>query len=107
MRRSRRTRTLRIPTVDGAVSGRPARFASFVLDGLTTRIVRGDFPPGTVLPTEPALCKEFGFSLTVVREALKLLEERSLVRIEQGRGTTVQPRESWSAWTERRHRRFT
>ena len=67
--------------VDGAVSGRPARFARFVVDDLTTRIVRGDIPPGTVLPTEPALCKELGFSRTVVREALKLLEERSLVRI--------------------------
>ena len=50
---------------------------------------------GEVLPTEPALCEEFGFSRTVVREGLKLLEGRGLVRVEQGRGTTVQPRSSW------------
>jgi DNA-binding FadR family transcriptional regulator len=31
----------------------------------------------------------------VVREGLKLLEGRGLVRVEQGRGTTVQPRSSW------------
>ena len=30
----------------------------------------------------------------MIREALKLLEERGLVRVEQGRGTTVQPRDS-------------
>ena len=45
-----------------------------------------------MLPTEPALCEQFGFSRTVIREGLKLLEERGLVRVEQGRGTTVQPR---------------
>ena len=49
-----------------------------------------------MLPTEPALCEEFGFSRTVIREGLKLLEERGLVRVEQGRGTTVQPRSSWN-----------
>ena len=48
-----------------------------------------------MLPTEPTLCEEFGFSRTVIREGLKLLEERGLVRVEQGRGTTVQPRSSW------------
>ena len=50
------------------------------------------FAEGDVLPTEPALCEQFGFSRTVIREGLKLLEERGLVRVEQGRGTTVQPR---------------
>ena len=49
-----------------------------------------------MLPTEPALCEQFGFSRTVIREGLKLLEERGLVRVEQGRGTTVQPRTVWN-----------
>lgn len=31
----------------------------------------------------------------MIREALKLLEERGLVNVEQGRGTTVRPRTSW------------
>jgi GntR family galactonate operon transcriptional repressor len=60
------------------------------------RVIRGEFVPGSVLPTEPALGEEFGFSRTVVREALRQLEERGLVRIEQGRGTTVQSRVSWN-----------
>jgi GntR family transcriptional regulator, galactonate operon transcriptional repressor len=79
----------------GYSKGRPARYASVIVDELGEQIISGAFAEGDVLPTEPALCEEFGFSRTVVREGLKLLEERGLVRVEQGRGTTVQPRSSW------------
>jgi DNA-binding FadR family transcriptional regulator len=67
-----------------------------VVEELANEIIRGVFPAGEVLPTEPALCEQFGFSRTVIREALKMLEERGLVRVEQGRGTTVQPRDMWN-----------
>ena len=80
---------------DGRQNRRPARFASVVVEEIAQQIISGTFAEGDVLPTEPALCEEFGFSRTVVREGLKLLEERGLVRVEQGRGTTVQPRSSW------------
>jgi DNA-binding FadR family transcriptional regulator len=83
-------------TRDGVAQWRPARFASFVVEELADRIIRGDLPEGEVLPTEPALCEQFGFSRTVIREGLKLLEERGLVRVAQGRGTTVQSRDSWN-----------
>lgn len=75
---------------------RPARFASVVVSALAHRIIGGELAPGDVLPTEAALCDEFGFSRTVIREAVKTLEERGLVRVEQGRGTTVQPRAVWN-----------
>jgi DNA-binding FadR family transcriptional regulator len=75
---------------------RPARFASVVVEELAEAIVGGALAEGDVLPTEPALCEQFGFSRTVIREALKMLEERGLVRVEQGRGTTVQPRDAWN-----------
>src|SRR3954447_4880395 len=74
---------------------RPARFASVIFETLGDEIIGGVLSAGDVLPTEPVLCEEFGFSRTVVREGLKLLEGRGLVRVEQGRGTTVQPRSSW------------
>jgi len=80
----------------GTARSRPARLASVVVEELADQIVGGTLAEGDVLPTEPALCDEFGFSRTVVREGLKLLEERGLVRVEQGRGTTVQPRDSWN-----------
>jgi DNA-binding FadR family transcriptional regulator len=74
---------------------RPARLASVIFDVIGDKIIGGELAAGDVLPTEPGLCEEFGFSRTVVREGLKLLEGRGLVRVEQGRGTTVQPRSSW------------
>lgn len=74
---------------------RPARLASVIFEALGDKIIGGVLSEGDVLPTEPALCEEFAFSRTVVREGLKLLEGRGLVRVEQGRGTTVQPRSSW------------
>ena len=81
---------------DNARTRRPGRLASVVVEELAHRIVSGNLAAGDVLPTETVLCDEFGFSRTSIREGLKLLEERGLVRVEQGRGTTVQPRESWS-----------
>ena len=84
------------PSRERRARRRPARLASVVVEELTEQIVRGELAQGEVLPIEPALCAEFGFSRTVVREGLKLLEERGLVRVEQGRGTTVQPRVSWN-----------
>jgi GntR family galactonate operon transcriptional repressor len=82
--------------VDRARSRRPARLASVVLEELAHRIIGGTLPEGSVLPTEPVLGEQFAFSRTVIREGLKQLEERGLVRVEQGRGTTVQPRDSWN-----------
>ena len=70
--------------------------ASVVVEEIAHRILGGGFREGAVLPTEPALEREFGFSRSVIREGLKLLEERGLVRVEQGRGTTVQGRDSWN-----------
>ncbi|HVN62920.1 MAG TPA: FadR/GntR family transcriptional regulator [Gaiellaceae bacterium] len=83
-------------TRQGKGSRRPGRLASVIVEELANEIIGGTLAAGDVLPTEPALCEEFGFSRTVIREALKLLEERGLVRVEQGRGTTVQPRDAWN-----------
>ena len=81
--------------LDRPRSRRPGRLASVVVEELAHRIIGGDLPVGALLPPEPALCEQFRFSRTVIREGLKLLEERGLVRVEQGRGTSVQPRDSW------------
>ena len=81
---------------DGKASFRPGRLASVVVDTLAQEIISGRLVTGDVLPIEPALCQQFGFSRTVIREGVKLLEERGLVLVEQGRGTTVQPRSAWN-----------
>jgi DNA-binding FadR family transcriptional regulator len=79
-----------------ARSRRPARYPTVVAEELAQEIIGGALPAGAVLPAEPVLGDRFGFSRTVIREALKLLEERGLVRVEQGRGTTVQARDAWN-----------
>ncbi len=81
---------------DGGPTWRPGRLASVVVEELAQQIIGGSLMEGEILPTEPALCEQFGFSRTVIREGVKLLEERGLVRVEQGRGTTVQPRNTWN-----------
>lgn len=60
------------------------------------RVVRGDWPPGTVLPDEPSLCALFDVSRTVVREAIKMLSSKGMLEVRPRRGTTVLPRKRWS-----------
>ena len=79
---------------------RPANLASAVAGELVARIVRGQHPEGTPLPPEPALCETFSVSRTVVREAVKMLQEKGLVQVRQGSGTTVTPRTMWNLLDE-------
>lgn len=47
--------------------------------------------PGDFLPSATTIAEEFSVSRPVVREALRTLEARGLVRTENGRGAIVQP----------------
>lgn len=75
---------------------RPANLASAVAGELVSRIVSGLHPEGLPLPPEPALCEAFSVSRTVVREAVKMLQEKGLVQVRQGSGTTVTSRAMWN-----------
>jgi DNA-binding FadR family transcriptional regulator len=79
-----------------AVPKRPARLGSVVVSELLDRIVSGDLPQLSTLPNEPALCEAFGVSRTVIREAVKVLEEKGLLYARQGQGTTVAPYDNWN-----------
>ena len=79
---------------------RPPNLASAVAAELVTRIVGGLHAPGSLLPTEPALCETFSVSRTVVREAVKMLQEKGLVLVRQGSGTTVTPPVTWNMLDE-------
>ncbi len=48
--------------------------------------------PGTVLPSEAALCKRFGVARSVVRQALSVLVADGLIHREQGRQAVVAAR---------------
>ncbi|SEC60299.1 DNA-binding transcriptional regulator, FadR family [Amycolatopsis tolypomycina] len=79
---------------------RPANLGSAVTAELVDRIVRGVHPPGTSLPSEPALCESFSVSRTVVRETVKLLQAKGLVQVRQGAGTVVNPASMWNMLDE-------
>jgi DNA-binding FadR family transcriptional regulator len=79
---------------------RPANLASAITAELVRRIVRGVHQPGTPLPPEPALCETFAVSRTVVREAVKILQEKGLVQVRQGTGTLVTPQTTWNMLDE-------
>lgn len=56
---------------------------------LLNEIQGGRYPVGTQLPTEFALCEQFGVSRFTVREAVKRLVQMGLVVRQPRRGTTV------------------
>jgi DNA-binding FadR family transcriptional regulator len=60
-----------------------------VVNELQAAIVKGDYPAGARLPTEPELGDLLGVSRTVVRDALRTLASMGLINVTQGRGTLV------------------
>ena len=79
---------------------RPMNLTGAVTAELVGRIVRGEHPSGSSLPPEPALCESFSVSRTVIREAVKVLQEKGLVQVRQGAGTTVTPPSAWNMLDE-------
>ncbi|MFL6119533.1 FadR/GntR family transcriptional regulator [Actinophytocola sp.] len=75
---------------------RRAKLGTTVVEQLVDDIVRGVLSPGTTLRPEIDLCDEFGVSRTVIRESVKVVQEKGLVRIEHGRGTTVNEPRHWN-----------
>lgn len=60
------------------------------------RIVRGDYPPGTILPNEAKWSETFEVSRSAVREAIKMLMAKSLLSSRPKVGSWVEPRERWN-----------
>lgn len=60
-----------------------------VRDQLLAAIEVGEYPPGSMLPSERVLCESFGVSRVSVREALAGLQSTGLIRVEHGRGAVV------------------
>lgn len=58
-------------------------------DALAERIASGEWKPGSAIPNEGDLAREFGVSAGTMRKALSLLENEHLITRRQGRGTYV------------------
>lgn len=58
-------------------------------DQIKERIFHNELHEGEQLPNETELAVQFGVSRTVVREAMKRLEQEGFVEVQRGRGTFV------------------
>lgn len=60
---------------------------------LGARIADGTYPPRRRVPSEAAVCDEFGVSRPTARSALQLLSQRGLIVTVRGKGSFVIERE--------------
>lgn len=67
----------------------PAHISDQIVEQLQTIILNGELRPGDKLPGERELAARMNVSRTAVREAVKTLRERGMVKILSGRGTFV------------------
>lgn len=65
-----------------------------IKEALLSRIVSGDWPPGTFIPSETALSEEYGVSVGTLRKALDDLASDMVVIRHQGKGTVVATHDS-------------
>lgn len=69
-------------------------------DQLVSRIIAavaaGEHPPGTRLPPEDVLASRYDVSRLTLREAVKVLRDKGVLRVHQGRGTFVNAPGEWS-----------
>lgn len=77
-------------------SSLPKGFARETVDTLGRWIVNGRFAADAVIPTESQLVEELGVSRTTVRDAIKVLSGKGLVRTARRYGTRVTPVDEWN-----------
>ena len=63
-----------------------------VIADITASIESGALKPGDKLPTIGELCAQYQASAQPVRLALRILDERGLIEVHQGRGSFVRER---------------
>lgn len=67
-------------------------------EALLNAVLDGHFPPDTTLPSEAELAELSGTSRLTVREAIQSLATKNVLRVQQGRGTFVNPPDAWSPY---------
>lgn len=79
-----------MPTAAGRIDRQsPVPFYFQMAAALEHEITAGRWAAGSRIPSEPELCKQFGISRSVVRQALQRLEQEGLILRRKGFGTFV------------------
>ena len=71
--------------------------AETTADALLGLVLDGTFPPGSSLPSEAELASRFAVSRLTVREAIRSLASTQVIRVQQGRSSTINSVDHWSA----------
>jgi GntR family transcriptional regulator len=61
------------------------QLADILLEGIRS----GEYPPGTRIPSEPQLAKDYGIGRPTVRQAIDVLVRKRLLTRQRGSGTYV------------------
>lgn len=69
----------------------PPKYAQVVAE-IKQRIERGDYPPGSLLPSEHQLVADFGVSRPTIVKALSSLRQDGWIDTQQGKGSFVRGR---------------
>lgn len=77
------------------MGSRPS-LAEGLADEIVNDILAGQYPSGSPLPNETELAERSGVSRLTVREAIKALSAKHVLRVEHGRGTFVTSPQEWS-----------
>lgn len=81
---------------DKVLTSLPTGAVKDTVELLGKRIARGEFETGSTFPKEDDLVDELGVSRTVVREAIKVLCGKGLVRTARRYGSRVCPFDDWN-----------
>jgi len=69
---------------------------SGILENLGVAIVTGKFTKNNPFPVEAELCNRYGASRSILREAVKMLTAKGLLRARPRQGTRVLPEAQWN-----------
>jgi DNA-binding FadR family transcriptional regulator len=67
-----------------------------IVQDLGIAVVSGKYSKDNPFPVEADLCRQYGASRSVLREAVKMLTAKGLLRARPRHGTWVQPEEHWN-----------
>lgn len=81
--RTRQSSTLQLPRTVGSRIRAP-KLSHLVAERLRTQIITGELAAGDSLPPEAELLEQFGVSRPTLREALRVLESETLIRLGRG-----------------------
>ena len=79
----------------------PPKYAQVIAE-LQRRIENGEYPPGSLMPSEHQLSGEFGIARPTVVRALRVLRQEGWIETQQGKGSFVRGRPALAEVTSAR-----